>query len=68
MIRQYVLQELEKKTEKLAIFQMKDIISSNKVQSPVKGNSKLTNRSPRENDKKGKKFMHHKVDDEKKEH
>ena len=47
---------------------MKDIISSNKVQSPAKGNSKLTNRNPRENDKKGKKFMHHKVDDEKKEH
>ena len=47
---------------------MKDTISSNKVQSPVKRNSKLTNCSPRENDKKGKKFMRHKVDDEKKEH
>ena len=55
-----------KKKVKLAIFQEKDIINSNKVKSPVKRKSKLTNRSSRENDKKGKKSMRDKADDEKK--
>ena len=54
------------KKVKLAIFQEKDIINSNKVTSPMKRKSKSTNRSSRENDKRGKKSMRDKVDDEKK--
>ena len=37
--------------------QQKEKTNSSKAKSPVKRNSKFTNRSPREDDKKRKKFM-----------
>ena len=57
MIRQFVLQELEKQKAKLAVDQVKEETNSNKVRSPIKRKSKLTNRSFRENYKRMKKFM-----------
>ena len=57
MIRQFVLQELEKQKSKLAVDQKKEETNSNKVRSPMKRKSKLTNRSFRENYKRRKKFM-----------
>ena len=57
MIRQFVLQELEKQKAKLAVDQEKEETNSNKVRSPTKRKSKLTNRSFRENYKRMKKFM-----------
>ena len=57
MIQQSVLQELEKQKTKLATDQQKDKTNSNKVKSPVKRKSELTNRSSKENDKKRSKFM-----------
>ena len=57
MIRQFVLQELEKQKSKLAVDQKKEETNSNKVRSPMKRKSKLTNRSFRENYKRVKKFM-----------
>ena len=57
MIRQFVLQELEKHKAKLAVDQVKEETNSNKVRSPIKRKSKLTNRSFRENYKRMKKFM-----------
>ena len=57
MIRQFVLQELEKQKAKLAVDQEKEETNSNKVRSPIKRKSKLTNRNFRENYKRMKKFM-----------
>ena len=57
MIRQFVLQELEKQKAKLAVDQVKEETNSNKVRSPIKRKSKLTNHSFRENYKRMKKFM-----------
>ena len=54
MIRQSLLQELEKQKAKLAQDQQKEKTNSNKLKSPVKRNSKFTNSSSRENDKKRK--------------
>ena len=56
MIQKSVLQELEKLKVKLAIDQNKRKTNSTKVKSPVKGKSKFTNLSSRENDKKRKKL------------
>ena len=57
MIRQFVLQELEKQKAKLVVDQEKEETNSNKVRSPMKRKSKLTNRSFRENYKRRRKFM-----------
>ena len=56
-IRQSVLQELKKQKANLAVDQEKEETNSNKVRSPLKGKSKFTNHSFRENDKRRKKFM-----------
>ena len=66
MIRQFVLQELEKQKAKLAVDQEKEETNSNKVRSPIKRKSKLTNRSFRENYKRMKKFMRDKIRKKKK--
>ena len=66
MIRQFVLQELEKQKAKLAVDQEKEETNSNKVRSPIKRKSKLTNRSFRENCKRMKKFMRDKIRKKKK--
>ena len=66
MIRQFVLQELEKQKAKLAVDQEKEETNSNKVRSPIKRKSKLTNRSFRENYKTMKKFMRDKIRKKKK--
>ena len=58
MIRQSVLQELEKRKTKLAMGQQKEKTNSSKVKSPAKRKSKFTNHSSRENDEKRKKCMH----------
>ena len=50
MIRQSVLQELEKEKVKLAMDQQKEKTNSNKAKSPVKRKSKFTNCRSREND------------------
>ena len=66
MIRQSVLQELEKQKANLAVDQEKEETNSNKVRSPLKGKSKFTNHSFRENDKRRKKFMRDNLEEEKK--
>ena len=68
MIRQFVLQELEKQKAKLAVDQEKEETNSNKVRSPTKRKSKLTNRSFRENYKRMKKFMLDNIRKKKKEY
>ena len=65
MIRQSVLQELEKQKAKLAMDQQKEKINSSKVKSPVK--RKFSNRSSRENDKKRKNFMRYNFGEDEKE-
>ena len=57
IIRQSVLQELEKQKGKLAMNQQKEKTYYKKVKYSVKRKSKFTNCSSRENDKKRKKFM-----------
>ena len=64
MIRQFVLQELEKQKAKLAVDQEKEETNSSKVKSPVKRKSKFTNCSFRENDRR-KKFMRDNLEEEK---
>ena len=64
MVRQSVLQELEKQKAKLAVDQEKEETNSSKVKSPVKRKSKFTNCSFRENDRR-KKFMRDNLEEEK---
>ena len=64
MIRQSVLQELEKQKAKLAVDQEKEETNSSKVKSPVKRKSKFTNCSFRENDRR-KMFMRDNLEEEK---
>ena len=66
MIRQSVLQKLEKQKANLAVDQEKKETNSSKVRSPLKRKSKFTNHSFRENDKRMKKFMHDNIEEEKK--
>ena len=65
-IRQSVLQELKKQKANLAVDQEKEETNSNKVRSPLKRKSKVTNHSFRENDKRRKKFMRDNLEEEKK--
>ena len=68
MIRQSILQELEKQKTKLTIAQEEEKPDPNKVKCPVKRKSKFTNRSSKKNDKKRKKLMLDNINDERKEH
>ena len=54
MIRQFVLQELEKQKAKLTIPQDKEKPDPSKVKAPVKKKLKFTNCSSKENDNKRK--------------
>ena len=67
MIRQSVLQELQKQKTKLTIAQGEEKPDPGKVKSPVKGKSKFTNRSSKENNKKRKKLMRDNINDERRE-
>ena len=66
IIRQSVLQELDKQKAKLTIPQEEDKPEPSKVKSSVKRKSKFTNRSSKENDKKRKKLMNDNINDERK--
>ena len=66
MIRQVVLQELEKQKAKLILAQEKEKPDPSQVKSPVKRKSKFTNCSSKENDKKRNKLTHDNINDEKK--
>ena len=68
MIRQSILQELEKQKAKLAVDQEKEETNSNKIKSPVKRKSKFKNCSFRENDKRRKRFMRDNLKEENKEY
>ena len=68
MIRQSVLQELEKRKTKLTIAKEEEKPNPSKFKSPVKRKPKFINRSSKENDKKRKKLMCDNISDERKEH
>ena len=68
MIRQSILQQLEKQKSKLAVDQEKEETNSKKIKSPVKRKSKFRNRSFRENDKRRERFMHDNLEEENKEY
>ena len=66
MIQQSVIKELEIQKTKIAIAQEQDI-TINHVKSPVKRKSKFTSSNFRENGKNRKKFLHHDLNDDKRE-
>ena len=68
VVRQSVLQELEKQKTKLTIVQEEEKPNPSKVKCLVKRKSEFTNRSSKENDKKREKLMLDNISDERKEH
>ena len=68
MIRQSVLQELEKQKPKLNIAHEEEKSDPRKVKCPVKRKSTSTNCSSKENNKERKKLMRDNINDEGKEH